>query len=227
MPKPAFPGLRLHVVDELGQRRTFVSGASAALVSPRKGEAKPLSPRAGTLPLVRGALCCLSTTVPLLIHLIPLVPNMIALTPLVQELEVRAKTRASEGAPGGRGSPRRMVAMPLSGQHALQGHRENMEDAHVWLDWLRDDVPTLSWEARWAFYSVYDGHGGPECAHALRPIVHRNVVATPEFAAGNVLEALKAGFAEVRGSRQTLRWGRRVVCNRRYDIGRVCAIGAL
>jgi protein phosphatase 2C family protein 2/3 len=73
-----------------------------------------------------------------------------------------------------------------------------MEDSHVWLDWLRDDVPTLTWETRWSFYAVYDGHGGPECAHFLRPMVHGRIVATPEFAAGNLQEAMKIGFEEVR-----------------------------
>ena len=72
-----------------------------------------------------------------------------------------------------------------------------MEDAHVWLDWLRDDLPTLPWETRWAYYAVYDGHGGPECAHVLRPMVHRLITATPEFAAGNIQEALRLGFQEV------------------------------
>ena len=99
-----------------------------------------------------------------------------------------------------------------SGAASEQGVRNTMEDAHVNIDSLADQVPIPPGPIR-SFYAVYDGisppslvrifiehvfatgHGGTEAAKLAGLRVHQLVAAEQAFSAGKFEEALRVGFA--------------------------------
>jgi len=85
---------------------------------------------------------------------------------------------------------------PKSGFESVQGRRWSMEDTHVNIDDLNAAFPFLPKDHKRAFYGVYDGHGGKEAADILEVTLHKNIVEDPEFAKGNIEEAIKNGFAK-------------------------------
>ncbi len=81
---------------------------------------------------------------------------------------------------------RRLAAGRLKvGVHADRGGVEHMEDESV--------VHTT---ADFAFFCVYDGHGGSHAAHFCRDQLHFNVMASPAFLSGDAQAALLEGFAK-------------------------------
>jgi hypothetical protein len=48
------------------------------------------------------------------------------------------------------------------GHCSLQGKRNHMEDNHAIFEDLRAEFPDLNADKQWAFFAVYDGHGGSE-----------------------------------------------------------------
>ncbi|KAE9419811.1 hypothetical protein Angca_004207 [Angiostrongylus cantonensis] len=73
------------------------------------------------------------------------------------------------------------------GSSCMQGWRINMEDAHTHLLSLPDDP-------RCAFFAVYDGHGGPKASQFAGINLHKQILQQPDYALGNLPEALRKGF---------------------------------
>ena len=73
--------------------------------------------------------------------------------------------------------------------HAIQGRRNEMEDAHV-------AVPESEAVGVDGFFGVYDGHGGQRAADYVAEHLHANVFASDAFAAGDLRGAMMEGFAE-------------------------------
>ena len=71
------------------------------------------------------------------------------------------------------------------GVHAHPGGLDYMEDENV--------VHTT---ADFAFFCVYDGHGGTHAAQFCRDRLHFNIMASPAFNAGDAPTALLEGFAK-------------------------------
>jgi serine/threonine protein phosphatase PrpC len=71
------------------------------------------------------------------------------------------------------------------GVHAHPGGLDYMEDENV--------VHTT---ADFAFFCVYDGHGGTHAAQFCRDRLHFNIMASPAFNAGDARTALLEGFAK-------------------------------
>jgi len=83
---------------------------------------------------------------------------------------------------------------PTSGVSACQGRRDSMEDAHVLFDCLGRRFQQLERTKHWAFYGVYDGHGGAECAKVAAKILHKTIMEQEPFANGNFAAAMRHGF---------------------------------
>lgn len=86
-----------------------------------------------------------------------------------------------------------------SGYGETQGRRDTMEDAHVVFDDILavENIGITSVPGqRVSFYGVYDGHGGVDAAKLVQRDLHISIVSKPEFAAGDIEAALRAGFAE-------------------------------
>uniref|UniRef100_A0A0K0CTH2 protein-serine/threonine phosphatase n=1 Tax=Angiostrongylus cantonensis TaxID=6313 RepID=A0A0K0CTH2_ANGCA len=74
------------------------------------------------------------------------------------------------------------------GSSCMQGWRiTDMEDAHTHLLSLPDDP-------RCAFFAVYDGHGGPKASQFAGINLHKQILQQPDYALGNLPEALRKGF---------------------------------
>jgi protein phosphatase 2C family protein 2/3 len=86
-----------------------------------------------------------------------------------------------------------------SGFGEAQGRRDTMEDAHVVFDDILQveniGITTVPGQ-RVSFYGVYDGHGGVNTAKLVQAALHKNIVANPKFAAGDIQGALTEGFLE-------------------------------
>lgn len=76
------------------------------------------------------------------------------------------------------------------GSSCMQGWRVNMEDAHTTILSLPDDPDT-------AFFAVYDGHGGARIAQHSGKHLHKAVLKRPEYASGDIENALKQGFLDL------------------------------
>jgi protein phosphatase PTC2/3 len=90
----------------------------------------------------------------------------------------------------------RAIGYPCSGVSACQGRRESMEDAHVLFDCLGRRFAALDRSTHWAFYGVYDGHGGSECAKLTAKILHKTIMAQAAFEQQDYVEALRTGYLE-------------------------------
>jgi len=75
-----------------------------------------------------------------------------------------------------------------------QGKRKTMEDAYLLNDDLTQEYPSLS--GTWAFYAVYDGHGGSQSSHTCSNLLHKNLINSPQFAANNFKEAFANAYEE-------------------------------
>ena len=105
------------------------------------------------------------------------------------------------------------------GHCSLQGKRNHMEDNHAIFEDLRSEFPDLPADKQWAYFAVYDGHGGSETSrvrartlvatllHSLArsraagtnaqccsEILHKHIAKTAEFASGRITEAFAKGF---------------------------------
>lgn len=82
------------------------------------------------------------------------------------------------------------------GFESVQGRRVTMEDTHVVMDDIQQELSTTSPSVpHAAFYAVYDGHGGKNAADLTAELLHVNVVKDPSFQSGEDVEgALKRGF---------------------------------
>lgn len=67
-----------------------------------------------------------------------------------------------------------------------------MEDASVLIDDLKEEYSTLRASQTWAFYAVYDGHGGSETSNICSQLLHKNLITCEEFAQNN----FQAAFAK-------------------------------
>lgn len=88
------------------------------------------------------------------------------------------------------------LVFPCSGAAALQGKRYSMEDAHVRLDCIREGSAPSAWGDHWAFYAVYDGHGGSATAHYAAAHLHRLLFKQRKLLKKEVLGALHSAFLE-------------------------------
>lgn len=85
-----------------------------------------------------------------------------------------------------------------SGSAEAQGDRNTMEDTHVHIDDLHIAFPdhkNLKKDYSYAFYGVYDGHGGRQTAELAQKIVHKNLVDSEKFKEGDFEAAIKDSFA--------------------------------
>lgn len=84
-----------------------------------------------------------------------------------------------------------------SGCWAEQGRRPTMEDTHEAADPTAADsggargAPS---DASWAYYAVYDGHGGKNAADMAKKHLRRDIFARPAFQQGNIVQAIGEGF---------------------------------
>lgn len=58
------------------------------------------------------------------------------------------------------------------------GRRKTNEDAHLILEDIKD---LYSGKERLSFYAIYDGHGGSSTSHKCAEVVHKVIIARPEF----------------------------------------------
>eukprot|EP01098_Paradermamoeba_levis_P009814 TRINITY_DN4106_c0_g1_i1.p1 TRINITY_DN4106_c0_g1~~TRINITY_DN4106_c0_g1_i1.p1 ORF type:complete len:369 (-),score=115.93 TRINITY_DN4106_c0_g1_i1:89-1195(-) len=96
--------------------------------------------------------------------------------------------------------PAQQVRKPKvsSGAAEAQGDRNTMEDTHVHIDNLHEDFKGHSHlipEQSYAFYGVYDGHGGRQTAELAQVIVHRHLVNSEAFKKQEYENAIKHAFA--------------------------------
>mmetsp|Transcript_15919 Transcript_15919/g.62203 ORF Transcript_15919/g.62203 Transcript_15919/m.62203 type:complete len:600 (-) Transcript_15919:85-1884(-) len=82
----------------------------------------------------------------------------------------------------------------VSAMAERQGKRKKMEDAYVIIDDLHSDFPKLVGDQRFAFYAVYDGHGGSDSSKMCGEKMHKHIVSQPTFSQMNFKEAIKKGF---------------------------------
>ncbi|KAL4002907.1 putative protein phosphatase 2C T23F11.1 [Acanthocheilonema viteae] len=73
------------------------------------------------------------------------------------------------------------------GSSCMQGWRINMEDAHIHLLAVPDDMQA-------AFFAVYDGHGGAKVSQYAGIHLHKLIATNPHYIEGNIEEAIKQGF---------------------------------
>ena len=76
-----------------------------------------------------------------------------------------------------------------------QGKRKTMEDASVLVDDLRKDFTSLS-NGTWAFYAVYDGHGGSNTSHICSELLHRKLCANTKLCTGDVKGAFEDAYKD-------------------------------
>jgi len=83
-----------------------------------------------------------------------------------------------------------------SGCDDAQGRRDTMEDTHVLFDSVAKDVPEIKIEGndKYAFYGVYDGHGGVEAAQLVQKHLHVNIFNSASLKKGEVEVAIRSGF---------------------------------
>ncbi|KXS21903.1 PP2C-domain-containing protein [Gonapodya prolifera JEL478] len=78
---------------------------------------------------------------------------------------------------------------------AMQGWRDTMEDAHVALLKLPIPAELSAISAKpFAFFAVYDGHGGDAVSQYAGQVLHRRLVARPEFSFLDYPAALRTTF---------------------------------
>lgn len=82
------------------------------------------------------------------------------------------------------------------GSSAMQGWRTGMEDAHT-------TFPDLDRPSQLSFFGVFDGHGGKEVALFCQKNLHLSFQSTPEYARGDIGQALKRAFLEMDEKIQT------------------------
>jgi protein phosphatase 1L len=70
----------------------------------------------------------------------------------------------------------------------IQGRREEQEDRYA-------IVAKVPGNESYAFFGVYDGHGGPDCARYAASTLHEHVLASAALKAGNVKRALSEAFS--------------------------------
>ncbi|TCD64899.1 Protein phosphatase 2C 2, partial [Steccherinum ochraceum] len=75
----------------------------------------------------------------------------------------------------------------------MQGWRLDMEDAHAAVLDLEEDGGTPND----AFFAVYDGHGGQNCAKYAGPNVHKKLVTEDAYKSHSYVDALKRTFMDV------------------------------
>jgi len=87
-----------------------------------------------------------------------------------------------------------------SGFESVQGRRWNMEDTHVIIDDVSKILPTnreTLHHNTFAFYAIFDGHGGKQCAILAEKELHQNILKNPDFLSGNDIEgAIIKAFKE-------------------------------
>ena len=71
-----------------------------------------------------------------------------------------------------------------------------MEDAYITLDNLRAEIPTLPQNQLWAFYAIYDGHGGSVASQLCSQHLHKNIVKSRHFANRQIKDAISNAFEE-------------------------------
>ena len=74
-----------------------------------------------------------------------------------------------------------------------QGKRKTMEDASVLIDDLTKEFTGLAGET-WAFYAVYDGHGGSETSRICSEQLHTTLVNSSKFQKGDIAEAFREAY---------------------------------
>jgi integrin-linked kinase-associated serine/threonine phosphatase 2C len=78
-----------------------------------------------------------------------------------------------------------------SGTISELGRRATNEDTHIAVDDVKEGY---SGKERVAFYGVYDGHGGMATAQGAVKHVHQAILTDPEFAAGDIEQAIINGY---------------------------------
>eukprot|EP00163_Fabomonas_tropica_P009034 TRINITY_DN18818_c0_g1_i1.p1 TRINITY_DN18818_c0_g1~~TRINITY_DN18818_c0_g1_i1.p1 ORF type:complete len:459 (+),score=97.61 TRINITY_DN18818_c0_g1_i1:198-1574(+) len=87
------------------------------------------------------------------------------------------------------------IMFQLAAVAAAEGRRDGMEDRHVILTNLRDDLNLDINCAEMAFFGVYDGHGGTAAADYLADHLHHLLAQQPTFPT-DIPSAMKAAFKE-------------------------------
>lgn len=83
----------------------------------------------------------------------------------------------------------------ISGVHSDQGRRRTNEDRHMIIEDIRVCCPSISGSGNWAYFAVYDGHGGACSSKILQDVLHTRIVSHSDFVR-NVSTALRCGFEE-------------------------------
>lgn len=78
---------------------------------------------------------------------------------------------------------------------SMQGWRVTMEDAHTAL-------PAMPGDPHTAFFAVFDGHGGSVIAQHCSRQLHKTIMNRPEYAHGNMKEAITQGYLDLDESMQ-------------------------
>lgn len=81
-----------------------------------------------------------------------------------------------------------------SGSAERQGKRKTMEDASVLIDNLAEEFPNLKATQTWAFYAVYDGHGGSATSTICSQYLHKNLITCQEFNENNFSAAFTKAY---------------------------------
>mmetsp|Transcript_4679 Transcript_4679/g.5072 ORF Transcript_4679/g.5072 Transcript_4679/m.5072 type:complete len:355 (+) Transcript_4679:52-1116(+) len=84
-----------------------------------------------------------------------------------------------------------------SGFFEAQGRRDTMEDTHVVFDWLEDGNNNLPKDKQCktlGFFGVYDGHGGVDAAQLVQSLLHKCIIDSDKWKAGDVDGAIVEGF---------------------------------
>lgn len=76
------------------------------------------------------------------------------------------------------------------GSSCMQGWRVSMEDSHCTILSMSPEDPEAS------YYGVFDGHGGSKVAQYSANHLHRYILARPEYAQGQYIQAISEAFLE-------------------------------
>lgn len=69
-----------------------------------------------------------------------------------------------------------------------------MEDSFVRCDDLRNEITSLSSSQKWAYYAVYDGHGGSKASKMCQMYLHKNIIKSKFFPLFQYKEAIIDAF---------------------------------